>query len=223
MAYEVITFDCYGTLIDWESGITRAVVAAARADGIKLNPEAVLKAHAEIEPAIEARGYRSYRKVLEGVVIETARRLGWSLDPSRAAFLPDSVADWRPFPDAVPALRKLKKDGSALGILSNIDDDLLRGTLKQIDVGFDFLVTAEELHSYKPAPAHFERARELVGERPWLHVAQSYFHDIDPAARLGIPVVWVNRKRDAPSGAALPIAEVPDLTGVVEWLDSRAD
>ena len=219
MAYQVITFDCYGTLIDWESGITAAFAAAAGVDGVELNPRAVLQAHAEIEPAIQARGYRGYREVLEAVAIETARRLGWSLDPAQAGFLPDSVPKWPAFPDTDPALQALEERGFKLGILSNIDDDLLRGTLEHLSVRFDFVVTAEQLHSYKPAPAHFEKARELAGGRGWLHVAQSRFYDIEPAVRLGIPVVWINRKGEAASDDVQPLCEVPDLSGLVEWLD----
>ncbi len=167
---------------------------------------------------MQAGPYRPYREVLEEVARETARRLNWPLAPDRARFLPESLPGWKPFSDTNPALERLKAAGYRLGILSNIDDDLLAGTLRRFTVAFDVLVTAEQVRSYKPAHAHFIRARELAGTAGWLHVAQSYFHDIEPACTLGIPVVWVNRKREPPSGSARPTAEVATLEGLVEWL-----
>lgn len=219
--YDVITFDCYGTLIDWETGIAEALLGSARAAGIAPEREAVLAAYAEIEPGVEAGGYRSYREVLTDTAVEVARRLGWRLDRDRAGFLAESLPDWKPFPDTAPALSALRERGYRLGILSNVDDDLLAGTRRHFPVGFDLLVTAQQVGSYKPAPGHFlEARRRLPGER-WLHAAQSYFHDVEPAAALGIPVVWVNRKREGPAGTARPDAQVATLAELVSWLDRR--
>lgn len=218
MSYDVLTFDCYGTLIDWERGIAEAFLRAAARDGVELDPHRVLAAHAEIEPVVQAEGYRSYREVLEIVALRAARLLGWPLEPRHADFLPASVGRWPPFPDTNPALRRLKGGGVILGILSNVDDDLLAGTLRRIDVEFDLFVTAQQVRSYKPAPAHFERARELVSSRSWLHVAQSYFHDVEPAAACGIPVAWINRKAEVPLGEAAPTVELRDLLELADWL-----
>ncbi|MBI3982784.1 MAG: haloacid dehalogenase, partial [Gemmatimonadetes bacterium] len=123
--FDVITFDCYGTLIDWETGIGEAVIVAAAADGVSLERAAVLQAYAEIEPVVEARAFRPYRDVLAVTAVEVAARLGWGLDSSRARFLPESLPAWRPFEDTNPALDRLRAAGLRLGILSNVDDDLL--------------------------------------------------------------------------------------------------
>ena len=219
--YDVLTFDCYGTLIDWESGISESIAAAARADGIETDREQILAIHAEVEPQIQSDTYRSYREVLAEVALAIARRLEWPLCPERARFLPDGMPGWRVFPDTNPALQHLKQQGYRLGILSNVDDDLLAGTRLQFSVGFDFLVTAEQVRSYKPARPHFDRARELIGDARWLHVAQSHFHDVEPARALGLPVVWVNRKHELPAGAARATADVSDLTELVTWLKTQ--
>ena len=221
--YDVVTFDCYGTLIDWETGIAEAFRTAARGDGIDLDRSAVLAAYAEVEPAVEASGYRRYRDVLMETAVEVARRCGWGLTPEGARFLPESLLQWRPFPDTGPALEALQRAGYALGILSNVDDDLLAGTLEHFPVRFDLLVTAQQVGSYKPAHGHFLEARRRLAGRRWLHVAQSYFHDVEPAAALGIPVVWVNRNGEQPGGAARPNGEVGGLAEVVAWLDREAD
>jgi 2-haloalkanoic acid dehalogenase type II len=149
--YDVLTFDCYGTLIDWESGISESITAAARADGIETDREQILSTHAEVEPQIQSDTYRSYREVLAEVALAIARRLEWPLKTERARFLPDGLPGWRVFPDTNRALQRLKQQGYRLGILSNVDDDLLAGTRRQFSVGFDFLVTAEQVRSYKPA------------------------------------------------------------------------
>jgi 2-haloalkanoic acid dehalogenase type II len=216
--YDVITFDCYGTLIDWEEGIGRAFAAAAALAGVTLDHTAVLQAYAEVEPAVEGEGYRSYRAVLAETARRVAARLGWPLSEQRASFLADSLPDWQPFADTNPALTRLSTAGYRLGILSNVDDDLLAGTLRHLDVTFDLLVTAEQVRSYKPAPGHFHAARRWMGPWRWLHVAQSLFHDVSPAGSLGIPVVWVNRKgEEGPSGGHA-VREFRTLLALADWL-----
>ena len=216
--YDVITFDCYGTLIDWEAGIAQAISTAARAAGVSVRRDEVMRAYLEVEPAVQAAEYRSYREVLCQAAARTAALLGWSVKPEHAEFLADSLPQWHPFPDTNDALRQLKADGYRLGILSNVDDGLLEGTLRNLSVDFDFLVTAESVRSYKPACGHFLQARKIVGGARWLHAAQSYFHDVEPARELDVPVVWVNRNGEVPSGEARPTAEVADLMGLVRWL-----
>ena len=218
--YDVVTFDCYGTLIDWETGIAEAFLAAAGTEGLTLDRGAVLAAYAELEPEVEAGRFRPYREVLAETAVRVARRLGWGITWQGARFLPESLPRWRPFPDTGPGLEALHRAGYALGILSNVDDDLLAGTLGHFPVRVDLLVTAQQVGSYKPAHGHFLEARRRLGGRRWLHAAQSYFHDVEPAAALGIPVVWVNRKSESPGGAARPDREVPDLAALVEWLDA---
>jgi 2-haloalkanoic acid dehalogenase type II len=216
--YDVITFDCYGTLIDWEAGIRMAFLDAAARDGIALDPGRALAAYAEIEPVVEAEAYRGYRAVLTETAARVARRLGWSLSPDRAGVLAKSLPGWRPFPDTNAALERLARAGYRLGILSNVDDDLLAGTRRHFTVPIDFVVTAQQVGSYKPAHAHFLTARRLIGDRRWLHAAQSYFHDVVPARTLGIPVAWINRKREQPPDDGRPDREFADLTGLADWL-----
>ncbi len=221
--FDIITFDCYGTLIDWESGISRAIMEAAERAGVQIEQDDVIEAYHLAEPEVESEGYRPYREVLAHAVSTTARRLGWSLEVAEAGFLAQSLPDWPVFEDSNTALEELKAAGYRLGILSNVDDDLLQGTLRHFTIEFDFLVTAAQVRSYKPAPAHFSRAKEIIGGIRWLHAAQSYFHDVVPARSLGIPVVWVNRKNEPPSGDAKPDGEVNSLGGLVRWLGSQPE
>jgi len=219
-SFDVLTFDCYGTLVDWDAGIATAFARAAAARGITLGREAVLVAYAHAESAIQAGPFRPYRDVLAATTLEVARQLGWVLEPADAGFLAQSLPSWPVFADTNPALERLASRGVSLGILSNVDDDLLAGTRQHLRAEFGLVVTAQQVRSYKPAPGHFDRARSIVGDRRWLHVAQSYFHDIEPAVILGIPVVWVNRKHEEPSGSARPTAEVHDLAELVRWLNT---
>ena len=216
--YDIVTFDCYGTLIDWDSGIAGAFLDAAAADGVRLERTAVLAAHAAVEPRVQQAGYRSYRRVLEETARRVAARLGWSLHADRTAFLAESLPRWPTFPDTNPALQRLAAAGYALGILSNVDDDLLAATLRRLQVEFELLVTAERVRSYKPAREHFLDARRRVGDRRWLHAAQSHFHDVTPAVELGIPVAWINRTASPPGGPARADREVHDLAELADWL-----
>ena len=216
--YDVLTFDCYGTLIDWERGIGDAFAAAARADGLDLDRAALLAAYHEIEPLVQSEGYRPYRDVLSLTARRLADRLDWALAPGRERFLPDSLPSWPPFADTNAALRRLADAGYRLAILSNVDDDLLAGTRRHLDVDFEFVVTAQQVGAYKPAPLHFEAARKRLGEARWLHVAQSFFHDIVPARRLGVPSAWINRKHERGSGAERPDVEFGTLDEAADWL-----
>lgn len=216
--YDVITFDCYGTLIDWESGLRAAFVEAAARDGMTLDPATAARAYSTREPAVEAEAYRSYREVLEETARRAARALDWPLADEAARFLPESVAAWPPFPDTNAALERLAAAGYGLGILSNVDDDLLAGTLRHLSVPFEILITAEQVRSYKPGRAHFDLARQQIGDRRWLHAAQSYFHDVAPARALGVPIAWINRRGERPAGEARPDYAFPTLTELADWL-----
>jgi 2-haloalkanoic acid dehalogenase type II len=216
--YEIVTFDCYGTLIDWESGIREAFSAAALAARRSVDLEAVVKLYVEVEAGVEAEAYRSYRAVLTETARRVAARLGWLLPEARAAFLAESLPSWRPFPDTNGALRRLDGAGYRLGILSNVDDDLLAWTRRHLAAFFEIVVTAEQVRSYKPAPGHFVAARELIAGQRWLHAAQSYYHDVVPARKLGIAVAWVNRKGEAAPGGEKPDRELRSLTELADWL-----
>lgn len=193
--YDVITFDCYGTLIDWERGLRMSFLKAiARTGASSSLVNRAVELYEMEERKIESESpHQSYRTVLSKTALNVARRIGWSLQKSEAGFLTEDLPEWTPFADTNRALRRLAKT-SRLGILSNIDNDLLAGTLKRLEARFDILVTAENVKSYKPGFAHFEEARRIIGDKRWLHVAGSMYHDIEPALKLGIRAVWVNRK-----------------------------
>ncbi|MFQ5889080.1 MAG: HAD family hydrolase [Gemmatimonadota bacterium] len=215
--FDVITFDCYGTLVDWGAGIGSAFIEAARADGVLLERGPVLEAYMEVEPAVEAEAYRSYRQVLAETARRVVVRLGWRLRPERASFLAESLPGWPVFPDTNPGLERLAAAGYRLGILSNVDEDLLDATRRSLPVAFDpdLIVTAQSVGSYKPARGHFEEARGRIGLSRWLHAAQSWFHDVVPALELAIPVAWVNRKGEArPEGDGRPDFEVATLSAL---------
>jgi 2-haloalkanoic acid dehalogenase type II len=217
-SFDVVTFDCYGTLINWEAGITKAFRDAAAADGVSLDPAAVLRALFDTRPASEAPEYRTYRERLTDEAVRVGGRLGWPISRERAAFLPESLPQWMPFPDTNPALTRLSQAGYQLGILSNVDDDLLAGTLRHLEATFSLLITAQQVRSYKPAPGHFATARSRIAPQRWLHAAQSYFHDVTPAVTHSIPVAWINRKGERVTGAAWPDWEFRTLTELTDWL-----
>ncbi|MDQ3282178.1 MAG: HAD-IA family hydrolase [Acidobacteriota bacterium] len=214
--YDIVTFDCYGTLIDWESGIADAFIAAAQAGNTAVDRSAVLRAYEEIEPVVERETYRSYRDVLTETARRVAQHLGWPV--ANRAFLADSLPQWKPFADTNAALERLRACGYKLGILSNIDDDLLAATRGHFTVDFEVIVTAQQVRSYKPGRAHFDEARKRIGDARWLHAAQSNFHDVVPANALGIETAWVNRRGDSALEGGVPRIEVPDLATLAERL-----
>jgi 2-haloalkanoic acid dehalogenase type II len=216
--YDIVTFDCYGTLVDWEGGISHAFIEAAAEDGVRLTREEILAMHAAIEPKVESESFRTYRDVLT----ETARRMalefGWAIDHPTARFLAESLPGWSVFHDTRPSLQRLRDAGYRLGILSNVDNDLLCETMRGFDVGIELVITAEQVRSYKPADPHFLTARETIGEGRWLHAAQSWFHDIVPATRLGIDSAWINRNQDARGKDGAPKFECLDLAALADEL-----
>jgi 2-haloalkanoic acid dehalogenase type II len=204
--FDVVTFDCYGTLIDWEAGIGGWFEKAAARSRFPLDRRRALDLYARIEPAVEAEAFRPYREVLAEAARRTGEEMGWRLSDQETRGLAASLPDWQPFPDTNPALRRLAAAGYRLGILSNVDDDLLAGTRRHLETAFDILITAGQVRSYKPAHGHFEEARRQIGPLRWLHAAQSRFHDVVPCRELGIPVAWINRHAE-PAGPDLP----PDI------------
>lgn len=217
-AFEILTFDCYGTLIDWESGILTAAQPIFAAHGVTVDDETLLAAFGELEAEAELPPHKTYREVLNIVMGGLGERFGFvPTDAERAAFA-GSVGDWQPFPDTVEALHKLKAV-KKLAILSNVDDDLFAGSAKQLQVAFDFVITAQQIGSYKPSLRNFEVLLERIDipKERVLHCAQSLFHDIKPAREIGLTTVWVNRRMGKTGGgatppqAATPDHEVPDL------------
>jgi 2-haloalkanoic acid dehalogenase type II len=192
---EVLTFDCYGTLIDWETGIRTAFRnALVRTNGPVQLAERASEIYESEEREVERQTlHLPYREVLAKTAQAVAARIGWALSPADSSFLANELPQWKPFTDTNPALARLGKKHT-LGILSNIDNDLLELTLKHLRAKFEIIVTAERVGSYKPALAHFKEAQRIIGDRPWIHVASSMYHDIEPANKLGIRAAWVNRK-----------------------------
>lgn len=158
--------------------------------------KSIFELYEEEERRLEKEPYRTYKQIVSLATDAAAKRAGlvFSQKPEQVA---KNIPGWKPFPDTNPSIEKLAAKYS-LGILSNIDEDLLAGTLKHFNVKFDLIVTAEQVRSYKPSPAHFQEAARRIGKRNWLHVAASLYHDIAPTRELGIESVWVNRKRVQP-------------------------
>jgi 2-haloacid dehalogenase len=209
------TFDCYGTLIDWNAGIRGEL---ERVFGVDAAPRLLARYH-ELEPRFQADGYRTYRDVLSLVLEELMREEGLQLPEGEAGSLAKSLPDWEPFPEVPDALRELRNRGWKLAILSNTDRDLIAASQKQIGVPFDLAVVAEDVQSYKPAHAHWERFFEMTtaDRENHVHVAASLFHDVAPAKELGLRTVWINRlgERADPE----PDRELSDLSGMPETLD----
>lgn len=211
--FTVLTFDCYGTLVDWESGILGALKPLFRARGARLRDPQLLALYGEVESEVEAEAYRPYREVLSEVARRIGRRLGIALSREEADALPASLGGWEPFPDTVASLRRLARRFD-LAVVSNVDDDLFARTAPKLGVRLSSLVTAQQARAYKPSLAMFRLALDRIG-RPVpeiLHVAQSLYHDVAPARSLGLATVWVDRRgRKKGPGATAPSDAKPDL------------
>jgi 2-haloacid dehalogenase len=212
--FEILTFDCYGTLINWEAGILPGLQRILAAHSKQVDDSTLLKLYGDFEQRAEQPPYRSYREVLGSVVRQLGTELGFSPSADEVYSLADSLPGWKPWPDTVAALRQLKSH-FRLAILSNVDDDLFEGTRPQLEVVFDEVVTAQQAHAYKPSLTLFELAlsRINVPAHRVLHVGQSIYHDVIPAQALGLATVWVNRPSARPGVGAVKSAEArPDLT-----------
>lgn len=207
----LITFDCYGTLIDWENGMLAALRPLLSRDDHHVADLQILELYGDIEAELEAGPYLIYRQVLAQAAREIGRRLGTAISAEAGSAFAESLIGWKPFLDTVPTLQSLATR-FRLGIISNVDDDLFAETRKMLPVEFDFVVTAQQMQSYKPAHRNFEEAirRSGLSKDQILHAGQSIYHDIAPANALGIQNVWVNRPSIRPgSGAARPGTATP--------------
>lgn len=224
--FDWISFDCYGTLIDWEAGILGFLRPLLLRHAQQLTDAQILNLYSEFEPREQQSGsYRTYRQVLAAVVNDFARELRFDVNDTETCGWADSIRDWLPFPDTVPALRELRRR-YRLAILSNIDDDIFRYSAQKLDVPFACVVTAQQARSYKPALANFELLlQKLTAARGrLLHVAESLYHDVAPASSLGIATVWVNRRQGKAAASKLcnarPDVEVCDLDHLVKLVIS---
>jgi 2-haloacid dehalogenase len=213
-----VTFDVYGTIIDWEKGVVEAFEKEAKRDGFSVDRELLISTFHEVSREVEGGSYELYAEVLRRTAIEIAKRLEWPLEPSRSNFLPDSLHRWQPFRESNAQMKKFVKKFQT-GLISNIDDKLLGQTRRHIPHDFELVVTAQQVRSYKPDPAHFkEFARRIGGKKGWVHVASSYYHDVEPCLKDKVPVVWVNRKGEELEGRKKPDAEVKTLAEAYELL-----
>jgi 2-haloacid dehalogenase len=213
--FEALTFDCYGTLIDWEAGLTAAFRPILEANGVPADDEDVLVRYAGHEAAAEAGPYLRYRDVLAAGLRGVAEELGFEPSAAEVEDFSASVADWPAFPDSAAALARLQKR-FRLGVITNCDDDLFAASNARLGVTFDWVVTAQQVRSYKPDEANFRAAFDRLGlpRDRILHVAQSLFHDHVPAKGLGLSSVWIDRRHDRPGAGATPPVEgaAPDAT-----------
>jgi 2-haloacid dehalogenase len=211
--FEILTFDCYGTLINWEDGILRCLHRILGAHGKDTNDATILQLYGDFEARAEQGEYRLYREVLQSVVRQFGERLGFAPTDQEARSLPESLPSWKPWPDTVTALRELRSR-FRLAIVSNVDDDLFAATRPQLGVEFDQIITAQQASAYKPSLKIFELALSRVGvpAHRVLHVGQSLYHDVVPAQSLGLATVWVNRpSARAGVGAVKAVEGHPDL------------
>ena len=211
--FEVITFDCYGTLIDWESGILSAMRPMLEERGVDLGDDELLEMYSQFESEAQKGKYVSYKKNLQTVVLKFAMKYDFIPLPAEGDAISDSIKNWLPFEDTVDALKTLKEHYK-LAIISNIDDDLFEATAKHLDVEFDWVITAQQVQAYKPSIRNFTFAfdKMSVSAGKILHVAQSLYHDVAPAKSLGLKTVWVNRREGMTGTGATPHQDVkPDL------------
>ena len=218
-----LTFDCFGTLIDWRHGI--------RTTGELLFPGRgadFLDSYITVEAEVETEGsFRRYRAVLTEAAKRVAQKLSLDLKPDDATALVSTIPYWPTFDDVGPALSELRRQGWRFALLTNCDRDIIALTQRRLPVSFDAVVTAEDVAAYKPSPAHFLLFKSTFGASAdaWIHVAQSYFHDIRPTSELGIPRIWVNRQGepDDPSLADAVVTGLAGLPDAVKRLYAKSD
>jgi len=211
--FDILTFDCYGTLINWEDGILCCLHRVLAAYGKDTDDATILRLFGDFEASAEQGVYRRYREVLQSVVRQFGEQLGFAPTDQESRSLPESLQAWKPWPDTVSALRELRSR-FRLAIISNVDDDLFAATKPQLGVEFDQIITAQQAGAYKPSLKVFELALRRVGvpEHRVLHVGQSLYHDVIPAQSLGLSTVWVNRPSERSGVGAVKAAEGrPDL------------
>jgi 2-haloacid dehalogenase len=218
---EFVTTDCYGTLIDWEKGISDAFEQEAERDGLTLETKALLQRFFEMQAQIMSGSYELYAEVLRRAAVDAAEEIGWTIEPSRAQFLPDSVGSWPPFREANAAMDRLK-DRYQIGIVTNTDDKLLGISRRHLRAELDLVVTAQQVRSYKPDNTHFrETARRIGGKKGWVHIACGYEADVAPCLKMNVPVIWVNRSGEKLEGRKAPDATVKNLRDAAAKLGAK--
>jgi 2-haloacid dehalogenase len=214
-----VTFDVYGTLIDSDTGIYEAFSKEAERDGYTISRDELITLFKETQKEITGGSYELYAEVLRRTAVQISKQLGWPLEPSRSGFLPESVKRWPAFKESNTQLDRFRKKFD-LGLIANVDDKLLGETRRHFKADFDLVVTAQQVRSYKPDPAHFKEAeRRIGGKKGWVHVTSDYYYDVEPCLKAKIPVIWVNRnKEQLDSSQKKPTAEVKNLLEAAKLL-----
>ncbi|MDX6617523.1 MAG: 2-haloacid dehalogenase [Solirubrobacterales bacterium] len=216
-----VTSDCYGTLIDWEKGISDAFEKEAKRDELTIDTDELLKQFFEAQAQIMAGSYELYAEVMRRAVVKVAGEIGWDIEPSRAQFLPDSVARWAPFRESNAAMDRLRSRYE-LGIVTNTDDKLLGISRQHLRTDLDIVVTAQQVRSYKPDNTHFkEAARRMGGKKGWVHIGADYETDIAPVLKMNVPVIWVNRHGEKLEGRKAPDATVKNFRDAAAKLGAK--
>ncbi len=224
--FELLTFDCYGTLIDWETGIFSALRPILAAHNKTMSNASLLELYGELEAQAEAEEYQQYKEVLASVVRGIGHRESFIPSQQEVDSLGASIKNWPAFPDTVEALQSLKSR-FRLAVISNIDDDLFAATAPKLGVEFDDVITAQQAQAYKPSLKIFKLAEERLRPKPdkWLHVGQSIYHDVLPAQSMGLATTWVNRVSPRAGIGAVkraegtPDLEVPDMATLARLCD----
>ena len=217
---QFVSFDCYGILIDWETGVYEAFQKEADRDGFTIDRDVLIPRLIEIQHEIQSGSYELYAEVLRRTAVKVAAELGWELESSRAQFLPDSVPGWMPFRETNAQLERFAKKFET-GVLSNIDDKLLGATRRHFRTDFDLVVTAQQVRSYKPDEAHFKECARRIEKRKknWVHIASGYDTDVEPCVKQKVAVIWVNRHgQKLEQGQKKPTAEVKTFRDAAKLL-----
>ncbi len=220
--FDALTFDCYGTLIDWATGISNALQPILKNHDVEVDDDDLFRLYGRFEKDAESGAYVKYREVLRRVTRRIGDHFGFTPTNAELERFSDSVGRWPPFDDTNEALGRLSEH-FRLAVISNVDSDLYHDTARHFTVDFDDVVTGEQVGTYKPDLAPFETAFTRLGVAPnrLLHVAQSVYHDVNPAGRMGISCVWVQRygeRFDPPTPQTAPVRTVPDLSSLADAL-----
>ena len=224
--FEWISFDCYGTLVDWETGISDAVAGVFARHGVRKSKDEILAMFSDAEPKAQSSGeFLEYSRTLQDVMKIMAGEVGIRLSRTETDCLPDSLPHWPVFPDVTGPLKAMQSRYK-LAIISNVDDYLFAGTNANLAITFDAVVTSQQVRSYKPDLRNFRAAAErmAVEKGQWLHIGESLFHDIGPANRMGLESVWVNRPNRGGGSRrtdAVPSLEVPGLADLAQLIFSK--
>ena len=214
-----VTFDVYGTLIDWETGVYDAFAKEADKDGYTLSRDELIPLFLQTQQEIKSGSYELYAEVLRRTAVQSPSSSAGRSSRPRSGFLPESLSRWPPFKETNTQLERFAKKFE-VGLISNVDDKLLGETRRRFKADFDLVVTAQQVRSYKPDPAHFKEAeRRIGGKKGWVHVTSSYYYDVEPCLKAKVPVIWVNRNKETlDSSQKKPTAEVKTLLEAAKLL-----